>query len=370
METQIYNSSELDSRFPFRVNTGRDAEILAHLLEDPDIYLQSPFQPVGHYEYHGHVTVGNESLELKFHHKGSGKGSRLSALRCSNGVSVDAVRLLRQVIFQNANRRGNTLGITVSRPPFRAQPERLQVRVSANGRGRRTDTLTSGTPHQDSFGYWGERHVRDFLFQHFPAADIEWRNVNEEEGLPYDILLDRRLAFDVKATRIERSHVILSEAESEFRRAVGKHHAVAVVTLGDDKKSLPLAIDLYTGVPLIRSDLNAIRQLLVDLPVLQHATTGISNSVSEATATPAYFIPGRYVSPSATLYLRPDGRVTVTGSEELGGRYEIAGHFVILNIPEAQASLVPDRLHIVTDNDIRQLVTPDGEAYLLQVQKA
>lgn len=366
METQIYNSSELDSRFPFRVDTVHDSEILTRLVEDPDVYLQSPFHPVGHYEYHGHVMVGAEPVELKFHHKGSGKGSRLSALRCSNGVSVDAVRLLRQVVYRNANVAGNDLGITVNRPAFRAQPERMQVRVNTDGRGGRTGISTSSTSHQDSFGYWGERHVMNHLLEHFPETEIEWRNVNEEEGLPYDILLNGRLAFDVKATRIERSHVVLSEAEGEFRRTVGQHHAVAVVTLGDDKKALPLAIDLYTGVPLVRSDPNAVRKLLTDLPALQREVAGDPAQIVEVNGSPAYFVPGRYVSSAVILDLKSDGHVAAMGDDEVVAQYEISGHFVVLRNHDRQDLLLPERLHIVTDGESRQLITPDGDIYLLQ----
>ncbi|QFP75447.1 protein NO VEIN domain-containing protein [Deinococcus sp. AJ005] len=365
METQIYNTGELRSTFPFRIDPKRDAEILGYLLQDPDIHLQSSFQQVRQHEYQGEVLVGAESVELTFHHKGATNGSRLSALRCSAGVSVAAIRLLRQVVFQNA--RQNTLGIQVDRPTFRAQPEQLQVRIHTHDSGKREAKSSSSIPYQESVGHAGERHFMEYLERYYPREKIEWPNATEEEGLPYDILLDGRLAFDVKATRIERSHVVLSEPEREFRRAIGRHHAIAVVTLRDDMAAPPLAIDLYTGVPLVRIDLDGVQQLLADLPALQYARPKNSIPVTAAESAPAYFIPGRYVSISATLDLKPDGRFTATGNEASAGVYEIAGHFIVLRSAESQVMPILGKLHIVTDGGSRQLLATDGVMYLLRL---
>lgn len=364
METQIFNQDELGSTFALREDAERDAQILSQLLDDPDILIERPFRPVRLHEYQGTVFVQAQTVNLTFHHKGGSNGHRLSALRSSGGISSQAVQHLRQVIFQNARRLN--LGITARRPPFQKQPPQLNLRTRTGGGGGGGST---GKPYKESMGYWGERHFVEYLQNEFPHIEIDWLNRDTESGQPYDVLLDGRLAVDVKATRIERSYVDLSSAERAFRDQIGSAHALAIVTLRDDVTAAPLSIDLYLGQPARQTALAELKTFIDRLDRLELGSSGSPNESNDVEEQKNYFRPGRYLaegSSSLIIFGAAGEWWSEKGGERAHGRYEIVGHHVVLRAGEGHRADPVDRFHISMDGGHHQLMSGTGERYLLQ----
>lgn len=338
MEPQVFNRNELGSTFPLRPDVERAHTTLMQLLADEDVMVASRFQPVGHHEYRGTVRVRGQQIRLAFHHKGQGGAYRLSALRAEAGTSPDIVRLLRQVISRNA--QNPDLGVSAARPPFEQQPDVMGIRGSSSG----TSSKAASRPYHETKGFLAEQHFVQFLDREAPDLPYEWLNAQREQGQPYDVLVQGRLAIDVKGTTFERDHISLTENELRFRAQHTRHHAVALVTLTDDAQASPKAIDLYVGDPLRKSPLQVVRQWLTSLPILERfgaqqapkrATQLTAAAEADREGASPYFLPGTYHrvgDEAGTLSLEPGGGWHRSQrGETAGGRYCLQGNRVMLS---------------------------------------
>lgn len=297
MQPQIFNANELSSSLPLREDLLQTTRWLQALLQDEEIHDIGSFREHGLHMLRGPAVIRGQPLTLLFEHKGRGDRHRISALRVDGHIKPDAMNLLRFIIRRNG--RTLTPALTVHRRGFTSQPESLRIRKRSSSAGR----AGTGTPtaSHDLFGHAGERHFVEAVRARFPGLDVSWANEHAESGQPYDVLIGERLAVDVKATRMERPYVDLSEAELGFRDRYPQHHTIALVTLRDDPRQAPLSIDLYTGmqgrrVPFI--DLPDLFTGLRPLPesVAQSETASGAPTCRMVTTDSPYFRPGRYES--------------------------------------------------------------------------
>lgn len=346
MQTQIFNANELNSPLPLREDLPLTTQWLQALLQDDEIQEVGSFREQGLHMLRGRAVIRGQALTLIFEHKGSGDRHRMSALRVDGPVSPDAVNHLRFVIRRNG--RTLTPALTVHRPAFTGQPERLGFRLRGrSGGGAGTGTSTA---YQDLFGHAGERHFVEAVRARFPGLAVAWVNEHAESGQPYDVLIGERLAVDVKATRMERSSVDLSEAELGFRDRFPAHHAIALVTLRDDSRQAPLSIDLYAGPQGRRLPFAHLPDLLAGLPALpelgpRSEVASGATDCREVTTASAYFRPGRYESGGGgeAWVFGAAGRF-VHGDQR--GRYRLQGHDLLVEFGPPGAGTRVFRLQV------------------------
>lgn len=333
-DTFIFRANELTSPFPMRVDQVRDNDLFRQLLADDEIEVDA-FQPSGLYEYHGTVRVRGRSIVLAFGHKGGRKGT-LSSLKSVTAADPEDLKLIEQVVILNAR---SIPGVRAHIRPVETQPHQLRIRVTSG----RKSTKSSGTSeYKSGLGYLGELAFTDYWREHAPQIAYEWLNEEKESGRPFDILLDGRMAVDVKSTTIERTRVDLSPREAQFRHQHLAHHAVALISFENRR---PKRIDLYLSAPLKKVTLEEVKDVLRGLPPLtvkQVAETPEGSaepqdllSIQSRQETRAYLEMGEYTTDGARLLLANNGSYTLLenrhDSPELGTFYLLGRRLILMD---------------------------------------